>query len=126
MRFACCLRRSLHLTRYRSFCFEGYADHRDLLLLTHSFPSRRSSVLVRPSSVLTQARIQVQGALVAPPRSSDMCPRHSSRSGRITSRPGECSAITRSEEHTSEPPSLMRISYEVFCLKKKKTQPRSH
>src|SRR3546814_1026485 len=28
----------------------------------------------------------------------------------------------RSEEHTSELQSLMRISYAVFCLKKKKTQ----
>src|SRR3546814_3304044 len=30
----------------------------------------------------------------------------------------------RSEEHTSELQSLMRISYAVFCLKKKKTQDR--
>src|SRR3546814_9495091 len=30
----------------------------------------------------------------------------------------------RSEEHTSELQSLMRISYAVFCLKKKKTTPR--
>src|SRR3546814_4441234 len=30
--------------------------------------------------------------------------------------------ITRSEEHTSELQSLMRISYAVFCLKKKKQQ----
>src|SRR3546814_2079752 len=31
----------------------------------------------------------------------------------------------RSEEHTSELQSLMRISYAVFCLKKKKhTEPR--
>src|SRR3546814_5744661 len=30
-------------------------------------------------------------------------------------------AIKRSEEHTSELQSLMRISYAVFCLKKKKT-----
>src|SRR3546814_2420196 len=29
--------------------------------------------------------------------------------------------ITRSEEHTSELQSLMRISYAVFCLKKKNT-----
>src|SRR3546814_5329595 len=29
-------------------------------------------------------------------------------------------AINRSEEHTSELQSLMRISYAVFCLKKKK------
>src|SRR3546814_1984250 len=33
-------------------------------------------------------------------------------------------AGTRSEEHTSELQSLMRISYAVFCLKKKK-QPHS-
>src|SRR3546814_7539121 len=30
----------------------------------------------------------------------------------------------RSEEHTSELQSLMRISYAVFCLKKKNTQPK--
>src|SRR3546814_6233643 len=30
--------------------------------------------------------------------------------------------VIRSEEHTSELQSLMRISYAVFCLKKKKTQ----
>src|SRR3546814_5236271 len=30
-------------------------------------------------------------------------------------------AIDRSEEHTSELQSLMRISYAVFCLKKQKT-----
>src|SRR3546814_3045405 len=29
----------------------------------------------------------------------------------------------RSEEHTSELQSLMRISYAVFCLKKKNTHP---
>src|SRR3546814_6221687 len=29
--------------------------------------------------------------------------------------------VTRSEEHTSELQSLMRISYAVFCLKKNKT-----
>src|SRR3546814_7135613 len=29
-------------------------------------------------------------------------------------------AVSRSEEHTSELQSLMRISYAVFCLKKKK------
>src|SRR3546814_5624250 len=32
---------------------------------------------------------------------------------------GDCSRV-RSEEHTSELQSLMRISYAVFCLKKKK------
>src|SRR3546814_3624588 len=32
--------------------------------------------------------------------------------------------VARSEEHTSELQSLMRISYAVFCLKKKKTHKR--
>src|SRR3546814_961378 len=32
----------------------------------------------------------------------------------------------RSEEHTSELQSLMRISYAVFCLKKKKTETQTH
>src|SRR3546814_10668145 len=32
------------------------------------------------------------------------------------------SSNDRSEEHTSELQSLMRISYAVFCLKKKKTK----
>src|SRR3546814_6871078 len=33
----------------------------------------------------------------------------------------ELRELRRSEEHTSELQSLMRISYAVFCLKKKKT-----
>src|SRR3546814_4194804 len=35
-------------------------------------------------------------------------------------------AQTRSEEHTSELQSLMRISYAVFCLKKKKIKTAIH
>src|SRR3546814_5845142 len=35
-------------------------------------------------------------------------------------------AMVRSEEHTSELQSLMRISYAVFCLKKKKKQNHIH
>src|SRR3546814_5151874 len=43
--------------------------------------------------------------------------RHHGGEGRNRSRvDGE----RRSEEHTSDPQSLMRISYAVFCLKKKK------
>src|SRR3546814_2002671 len=34
---------------------------------------------------------------------------------------GGAGGAARSEEHTSELQSLMRISYAVFCLKKKKT-----
>src|SRR3546814_4996331 len=43
----------------------------------------------------------------------------SDRSSRTRARSG------RSEEHTSELQSLMRISYAVFCLKKKKTDTKS-
>src|SRR3546814_8204312 len=39
---------------------------------------------------------------------------HRRRRGKLRKRP------VRSEEHTSELQSLMRISYAVFCLKKKK------
>src|SRR3546814_2074301 len=35
-------------------------------------------------------------------------------------------ALPRSEEHTSELQSLMRISYAVFCLKKKNTNKNTH
>src|SRR3546814_8610892 len=34
--------------------------------------------------------------------------------------------LRRSEEHTSELQSLMRISYAVFCLKKKKQTQKTH
>src|SRR3546814_14491658 len=41
---------------------------------------------------------------------------------RLRVRPGEKVPVDgRSEEHTSELQSLMRISYAVFCLKKKNT-----
>src|SRR3546814_1902930 len=39
---------------------------------------------------------------------------------RIRTDPDAVRAGLRSEEHTSELQSLMRISYAVFCLKKKK------
>src|SRR3546814_4012191 len=39
---------------------------------------------------------------------------------RSSLKPSAVSNHTRSEEHTSELQSLMRISYAVFCLKKKK------
>src|SRR3546814_5264999 len=48
-------------------------------------------------------------------------PKRANRPGNCSSRlPGHARASPRSEEHTSELQSLMRISYAVFCLKKKK------
>src|SRR3546814_9936943 len=43
------------------------------------------------------------------------------RSGRMRPARHHADQYQRSEEHTSELQSLMRISYAVFCLKKKKT-----
>src|SRR3546814_7027822 len=40
--------------------------------------------------------------------------------------PASTKASKRSEEHTSELQSLMRISYAVFCLKKKKQKHIKH
>src|SRR3546814_2626662 len=40
----------------------------------------------------------------------------------VTASPGDYHMALRSEEHTSELQSLMRISYAVFCLQKKKQQ----
>src|SRR3546814_2723477 len=39
---------------------------------------------------------------------------------------GSLGDLNRSEEHTSELQSLMRISYAVFCLKKKNTKLQTH
>src|SRR3546814_10375292 len=47
---------------------------------------------------------------------------HDDERGQHTERQGQ-DRDQRSEEHTSELQSLMRISYAVFCLKKKKTTP---
>src|SRR3546814_7527850 len=63
--------------------------------------------------------------------------RDAARIGRNTRDPGQAAVdradrdaapVVRSEEHTSELQSLMRISYAVFCLqkKKKKTNLNTH
>src|SRR6056297_1887014 len=77
------------------FFFYCYGAHRDLHVLTHSFPTRRSSDL-KPAGFL--------GAYVI---------------GLALDLGGR--RIIRSEEHTSELQSLRRISYAVFCLKTKKS-----
>src|SRR3546814_6718963 len=53
-------------------------------------------------------------AIAKPPRASQARPR------RTAPRSSHQGGEKRSEEHTSELQSLMRISYAVFCLKKKK------
>src|SRR3546814_5489923 len=61
------------------------------------------------------------------PEIGDQIERRHRRAARLADRV-ECARqrqivdVVRSEEHTSELQSLMRISYAVFCLKKKNTQ----
>src|SRR3546814_1591864 len=50
---------------------------------------------------------------------------HARELARLAKRYGATGEI-RSEEHTSELQSLMRISYAVFCLKKKKTKNKTN
>src|SRR3546814_6598084 len=54
-----------------------------------------------------------EAVAASPAVTSDHCQPMSSRIAAATAVP------SRSEEHTSELQSLMRISYDVFCLKKK-------
>src|SRR3546814_1038584 len=103
--------------------------------MTHSFPTRRSSDLVDVGAVV--ALLERRDALVlvnrAGVRSAVARRRYVPPLGwHFAPVPAELAAdrldgghagrggdIDRSEEHTSELQSLMRISYAVFCLKKK-------
>src|SRR3546814_4434946 len=82
---------------------------------------RREPRIEHPAQRLDQRRqrigeIAIFAAPEAVPRHMDMAAK---ARGRIIER-GKAVA-RRSEEHTSELQSLMRISYAVFCLNKKKT-----
>src|SRR3546814_4213956 len=90
-----------------TFCFYGNGDHRDLHVLTHSFPTRRTSDLRRGGRCRRAGTRDVRPCpmIPLPPTTRIYL---------------ACGATDmRSEEHTSELQSLMRISYAVFCLKKK-------
>src|SRR3546814_5966817 len=90
----------------RRFSFEFlYVDQgQERVLLPFFFNLRRLGIEVRPRLVDTSQYIQRLRA-----RDFDMFIANVAQS-----------LSPRSEEHTSELQSLMRISYAVFCLKKKK------
>src|SRR3546814_4553958 len=71
-------------------------------------PPAASRGLVRKCRIRPEARAAVQRDL----RTASLLPRPSA----------EETGKRRSEEHTSELQSLMRISYAVFCLKKKNNE----
>src|SRR3546814_2291749 len=104
-----------------------YGDNRNLHALTHSFPTRRSSDLVDMvcpycgvGCALTYYVDRERGGIsFAEGRDQTL-----GNQGRlcVKGRYGwDYAASPRSEEHTSELQSLMRISYAVFCLKKQNT-----
>src|SRR3546814_6267441 len=67
--------------------------------------------------------LQIRAPFTVQPKPSDRQP--VARPGMNVQPPGRRrSRFIRSEEHTSELQSLMRISYAVFCLKKKKNTTR--
>src|SRR3546814_1912800 len=95
------------------FFFEVYGDHRDLHVLTHSFPTRRSSDLPTSPCGPRKAGGKICGAITAN-KAETPAPSSTISANKAVPLPQP-----RSEEHTSELQSLMRISYAVFCLKQK-------
>src|SRR3546814_10180649 len=101
------------------FFFYRYCYHLDLHVLTHSFPTRRSSDL---ALCLGECFGQVALHLSQP---GTLQVGHAFEDERLIQLLGKpmpersLAGPRRSEEHTSELQSLMRISYAVFCLKKK-------
>src|SRR3546814_4812128 len=127
-----------------------------LVVLTHSFPTRRSSVLGFPMAkiaaklavgyTLDELKNDITGGLTPasfepsidyvvtkiPRFAFEKFPAADARLTTQMKSVGEVMAIgrtfheslqkalRRSEEHTSELQSLMRLSYAVFCLKKEK------
>src|SRR3546814_7546285 len=90
--------------------------------MTHSFPTRRSSDLGTPARRTHHVRAAavdgVAGDAFADPagRRAGVAALGDGGAGAA----GGADRAGRSEEHTSELQSLMRISYAVFCLKKNK------
>src|SRR3546814_956199 len=129
------------------FC-KGYGDHRDRHVLTHAFPTLRPSDLITVASAKRSCRERCSGQAATaisicstPPAkisvaTAGACTIGTCRSAVTTSTimlvmptratTGPSATSKRSEEHTSELQSLMRISYAVFCLKKKKNNHHLH
>src|SRR3546814_3377630 len=115
------------------FFFYRYGDHRDLHGLTHSFPTRRSSDQHarlgfsddQIESWFADAGLELERVEVLPGQELTVQLWLGRRRGaRVLPIEGRLSA--RSEEHTSELQSLMRISYAVFCLKNKNSRQLTH
>src|SRR3546814_6101909 len=82
------------------------------------------TTLFRSDAALTQASEQRLG--VADALSAAKQKVVDARTALDSARTDRQAAQRRSEEHTSELQSLMRISYAVFCLKKKKPREKTN
>src|SRR3546814_7808567 len=87
--------------------------------------SRTAAVVSAASSVRNRWRKSMTARSARCARSAPMIDSNEPSAAVIANRVGNRlsspqKATSRSEEHTSELQSLMRISYAVFCLKKKK------
>src|SRR3546814_10185282 len=85
---------------------------------------RPSASRLKPSTseeIAMQGKIAMCGNIMAYARVSEtMPPQSGSGGGRPRPRKPRVPMVMRSEEHTSELKSLIRITYAVLCLKKKK------
>src|SRR3546814_4532513 len=85
-------------------------------IVTGGYPELSGASILEKRREAMRLHDDIRRILVLEPRG------HSGMYGVIPVRPTDPRAAlaARSEEHTSELQSLMRISYAVFCLKKKK------
>src|SRR3546814_9885843 len=79
--------------------------------------SEQASKIRMKTSALTQSRYRLKTVFQLP-----KAPGRSRHGLPVRTTHSTASTKSRSEEHTSELQSLMRISYAVFCLKKKTKQ----
>src|SRR3546814_9167059 len=84
----------------------------------HLLAARRLLVGEQEQQVDVGPWRQFTAAVTTDRRHADAVARRRIRRGKDVMH-GELEQIARSEEHTSELQSLMRISYAVFCLKQK-------
>src|SRR3546814_8325264 len=87
--------------------------------------STRTDTLLPYTTLFRSGRLRSSGGWQLPAGRGDLrLALRAVRAGHVTRgdrrhRPDGGEVVVRSEEHTSELQSLMRISYAVFCLKKK-------
>src|SRR3546814_5676400 len=93
-------------------------------LLTGPTPRRRNAPELRDDSWMRSPEVVriISGIKTPTEAGFSSCPRQRSENKAWRRAPSRYAAASqsRSEEHTSELQSLMRNSYAVFCLKKKK------